>query len=151
MARQGQGRGFVVLIADDDPDDRALAADALEMSRSTSEVRFVADGEELLDYLRHEGPYEEGVVPRPDLILLDLNMPKRSGTEALAEIKRNESLRTIPVVVLSTSRRGDDISASYQLGAASYITKPSTFSDLVSTMGAFDRYWFDLVDLPQRG
>lgn len=151
MSEQARARKFVVLIADDDPDDRALAADALEMSRSSSEVRFVADGEELLDYLRHEGPYEDGTVPRPDLILLDLNMPRRSGTEALAELKKSESLRTIPVIVLSTSRRSDDISASYQLGAASYITKPSNFTDLVSTMGAFDRYWFDLVDLPNHG
>jgi CheY-like chemotaxis protein len=91
MSEQGRGKGYVVLIADDDPDDRALAADALEMSRSSSEVRFVADGEELLDYLRHEGPYEEESAPRPDLILLDLNMPKRSGTEALAEIRRTRA------------------------------------------------------------
>lgn len=148
MIEQGQARDFVVLIADDDPDDRALTADALELSNSSRDVHFVGDGDELLDYLRHEGRYCEGSAPRPDVILLDLNMPKRSGTEALAEIKRCATLSDIPVVVFSTSRRPDDVSASYGLGAASYIAKPSTFSELVSTMGTFDRYWFDLVDLP---
>jgi CheY-like chemotaxis protein len=138
----------VVLIADDDPDDRELTADALSASASGGEVRCVEDGQELLDYLRREGQYESDAAPRPDVILLDLNMPKRTGAEALADIKADDQLRTIPIVVLSTSSRTEDVRSSYDLGASSYVVKPSSFTGLVEAMRAFERYWFDLVDLP---
>ena len=141
-------RGPLVLIADDDPDDRELTADALTASAVSGDIRFVHDGQDLLDYLRREGPYRGDETPRPDVILLDLNMPRRTGAEALSDIKTDERLKNIPVVVFSTSRRTEDIQSSYALGAASYVIKPSTFSDLVDAMGAFKRYWFDLVDLP---
>jgi CheY-like chemotaxis protein len=140
--------GPLVLIADDDPDDRELAADALGATAGGGKIRFVHDGQDLLDYLRREGPYQREDVPRPDVILLDLNMPRRTGTEALTEIKADEDLRSIPVVVLSTSRSTDDIESSYALGAASYVVKPSTFTSLVEAMDVFKRYWFELVDLP---
>jgi CheY-like chemotaxis protein len=138
-----------ILMADDDEDDRQLAQDALRESRLHNELRCVADGEELLDYLLHRGKYvDPASSPRPALILLDLNMPRMDGREALAAIKANAELRRIPVVVLTTSKTEEDICRSYDLGASSYITKPVTFAGLVETMKALGRYWLEIVDLP---
>lgn len=139
----------VILMADDDEDDRLLARDALAESRLLNDVRFVTDGVELLDYLRRLGAYAHpDTSPRPGVILLDLNMPRMDGREALEEIKRDPELRRIPVVVMTTSNAEEDILRSYDLGAASFITKPITFEGLVTVMRGLGAYWVELVRLP---
>jgi CheY-like chemotaxis protein len=144
---------MMILMADDDEEDCELTEDALAASRLTNPIRFVGDGQELMDYLRRDGAYRDGgqPAPRPGIILLDLNMPKKDGREALAEIKADESLRRIPVVVLTTSRDEQDVLRTYDLGVNSFITKPVTFASLVEVMWAWTRYWFEIVDLPGRG
>lgn len=136
-----------LLMADDDADDRQMTKEALEESRLLNEIGFVEDGEQLMDYLRHQGRYAAGA-PRPDLILLDLNMPRKDGREALAEIKRDPALRQIPVVILTTSKAEEDIFRSYDLGVNSYVTKPVTFQGLVEVMRGLGCYWVQLVQLP---
>ena len=124
-----------ILMAEDDLDDFFLARDALEESGLLVDFRLVSDGEELMDYLLRRGKYaEEEDTPLPDLILLDLNMPRKDGREALLEIKQNNNLRWIPVVVLTTSKQEKDVSYCYQLGASSFMTKPVTFKALVELM-----------------
>jgi CheY-like chemotaxis protein len=147
---QRHGKAVTILLADDDAEDRELARDALQDSRLANEMRFVVDGQDLIDYLRRQGRYADPAVdaPRPGIILLDLNMPKKDGREALAEIKADESLRRIPVVVLTTSNDEQDVLRSYDLGVNSFITKPVTFAGLVEAMSAWSRYWFELVELP---
>ncbi|MGH9894358.1 MAG: response regulator [bacterium] len=136
-------------MADDDPDDRLLAKDALAEARVVNDLRFVSDGEELLDYLHGRGRYSApDSAPRPGLILLDLNMPKKDGREALQEIKANPELRQIPIVVLTTSKAEEDIYRSYDLGASSFIIKPVTFEGLVEVMKTLGRYWIEIVELP---
>ena len=141
---------ITILICDDDEDDRLLTKQALEATRVSNDLKFVEDGEQLLDYLYQRGPYagENGEAPRPGLILLDLNMPKMGGREALAIIKADETLLGIPVVVLTTSRLDADIAESYKLGVNSYIIKPVTFSGLVEAMSVLGRYWLEIVELP---
>jgi CheY-like chemotaxis protein len=142
-------RPIVILLADDDEEDRMLAANALEESRVVNDFRFVEDGEELLDYLYHRGRYDEpGSSPTPGLILLDLNMPRKDGREALREIKADPDLRRIPVVVLTTSKAEEDIYRTYDLGANSFITKPVSFEGLVAVMRDIGRYWIEIVELP---
>jgi two-component system, response regulator len=143
-------RPFTILLADDDEEDRELARDALQDSRLANQMKFVVDGQDLLDYLRHEGRWAEPEVdaPRPGIILLDLNMPKMDGREALAEIKADESLRRIPIVVLTTSSDEADILSSYDLGVSSFITKPVTFGALVDVMRTWTQYWFEIVQIP---
>jgi CheY-like chemotaxis protein len=144
-------RSITILMADDDEDDRVLTADALQRSRLINDLRFVVDGEDLMHYLRGQGPYAEGGIPapRPGLILLDLNMPKKDGREALGEIKTDPDLRRIPVVVLTTSRAEEDIVRTYDLGVNSFVSKPVTFEELAQAMQRLALYWFDLVELPQ--
>ena len=143
------GQPIVILVADDDADDRMLTKEALEESKVLNELRFVEDGEELMDYLKRRGKFaDDGAAPQPGLILLDLNMPKKDGREALKEIKADPELRRIPVVVMTTSRTEEDIFRSYDFGASSYITKPVTFDSLVELMKALGRYWIEFVELP---
>ena len=144
-------RSITILMADDDEDDRVLTADALKRSRLINDLRFVVDGEDLMHYLRGQGPYADGGIPapRPGLILLDLNMPKKDGREALGEIKTDPDLRRIPVVVLTTSRAEEDIVRTYDLGVNSFVSKPVTFEELALAMQHLACYWFDLVELPQ--
>lgn len=146
----GAAGPITILMADDDEDDRELARDALREARVANPLRFVVDGQDLIDYLRREGEYGRpgADAPRPGIILLDLNMPKKNGREALAEIKADEALRRIPIVVLTTSKDEQDVLTTYDLGANSFITKPVTFAGLVEVMKAWGRYWFELVDLP---
>jgi CheY-like chemotaxis protein len=148
----GNHRPLTILMADDDEDDRLLTADALKQSRLINDVRFVIDGDDLMHYLRREGAYAAGgtPAPRPGLILLDLNMPKKDGREALAEIKGDRELRGIPVVVLTTSRGEEDIVRSYDLGVNSFVSKPVSFEELASVMRTLAGYWFELVELPER-
>jgi len=143
------GDTITILMADDDPDDRLMARDALEEARLANDLRFVEDGEELMDYLRHHGKYSDRQnFPRPGLILLDLNMPKKDGREALAEIRSDPNLRQIPVVVLTTSKAEEDIYRTYDLGVNSFITKPVSFEGLVEVMRGLGKYWFEIVKLP---
>ena len=144
-------RPITILIADDVADDRMMASEALEESRLANDLRFVEDGEELLDYLYHRGRFAgEGESPRPGLILLDLNMPRMDGREALREIKGDPALRSIPVVVLTTSKAEEDIYRTYDLGANSFISKPVQFASLVDVMKQIKRYWIEIVELPGR-
>ena len=141
-------RPFTILLADDDEEDRELAREALQGSRLANEMKFVTDGQDLLDYLRHDGRWTAETAPRPGIILLDLNMPKKDGREALAEIKADPSLRRIPIVVLTTSKDEADVLATYDLGVSSFITKPVTFGGLVDVMKTWTQYWFEIVELP---
>jgi CheY-like chemotaxis protein len=144
-------RPVTILLADEDSEDRMLTSDALDENGLSHGLRWVVDGEELIDYLRRRRRYAEpGSAPRPDLILLDLNMPRKTGCEALAEIKSDPALRTIPVVVFTTSKAEEDVRRSYELGANSYVTKPATFDALVDVTGALVRYWLDIVEPPPR-
>lgn len=140
---------LTILMADDDEDDRILAQDAMKESRVLNELYFVEDGVELLAYLNGEGQYSDrDKYPMPGLILLDLNMPKKDGREALGDIKKSPALRRIPVVILTTSKAEEDMLRGYDLGAASYITKPVTFDSLVELMKALGKYWVEFVETP---
>jgi len=146
---KGRRTTVTILMADDDEDDCMLAHEALAESRLANDLHFVPDGEELMDYLYQRGKYvDPSSSPRPGLILLDLNMPKKDGREALQEIKSDPQLRHIPIVVLTTSKAEEDIYRSYDLGANSFITKPVTFSALVEVMKTIGKYWFEIVELP---
>ncbi len=140
----------LVIIAEDDPDDRLLIRDAIrEASGANVEIRFVQDGAELLDYLYNRGQYSgRNNAPTPELVLLDINMPKKTGLEVLEEIKSDSALRTIPVILLTTSRSQEHIEKSYELGGSGFVTKPSSYSDLVDLMRSIEKYWFGTVQLP---
>lgn len=141
-------KAITILIADDDPDDRLLTKEALEENRLANDLHFVEDGEELIDYLRQQGKYSTSSAPKPGLILLDLNMPKLDGREALKILKEDKELRKIPVVVLTTSEAEEDILKSYDLGVNSFITKPVTFERLVNVIRKLGDYWLGIVELP---
>lgn len=146
---QRQSKPITILLADDDPDDRLLTRDAFEESRLRNALETVEDGEELMDYLTHRGKYAgDRAKPHPSLILLDLNMPRKDGREALREIKTNPALRNIPVVVLTTSKAEEDIFRTYDLGVNSFIIKPVTFDGMVDLIRMIGKYWFELVELP---
>ncbi|MGM9508770.1 response regulator [Larkinella sp. GY13] len=135
-----------ILIADDDADDRLLIEQAFRECNLTSELHFVEDGEELMNFLYQREPYASAL--RPSLILLDLNMPRKNGIQALREIKANEQFRQIPVVVLTTSTAEEDILRTYDLGVSSYISKPFDFSTLLDITTTIKKYWIDTVSLP---
>jgi CheY-like chemotaxis protein len=140
---------ITILMADDDPDDRQMTREAFEASRLANDLRFVKDGVELMDYLRRQNSYSDPASsPRPGLILLDLNMPKKDGRQALSEIKADPNLRHIRVVVMTTSKAEEDILRTYDLGASSYVTKPVTFNALVDVINTLGRYWLEIVELP---
>lgn len=138
-----------ILMADDDPDDRLLVGDAFAEIRLENPLDFVGDGIELMDYLHRRGAYTHlAGTPLPGLVLLDLNMPRKNGREALNEIKQDEKLRKIPIVILTTSKAEEDLLASYNLGANSFIVKPVTFDKLVEVIRAVTDYWLCIVTLP---
>lgn len=137
-----------ILIADDDADDRMMLKEALEENNFSHSVHFVEDGEELLDYLHQRGKFLSEKVIRPHLIILDLNMPKIDGREALSHIKSNANLKRIPVIVLTTSRAEEDIIRTYDLGVNSFICKPVHFNELVMVAREIGKYWFSTVALP---
>lgn len=140
-----------ILVADDDPDDQLLIKEAAAEVRPGLRVDYVNDGVALLDYLRREGAFAELIdTPLPRLLLLDLNMPIKDGREALFEIKSDPTFWRLPIVILSTSNADQDIRRAYQLGANSFVTKPSSFERLVEVVRALDTYWFDVVSLPGR-
>ncbi len=143
-------KSITILMADDDEEDCFLTKEAFAEARIANELRFVGDGQELMDYLYHQGKYSDpGNSPRPGLILLDLNMPRKDGREALREIKADPDLQQIPVVVLTTSKAEEDICRTYKHGGNSFITKPVNFEGLVKMMKDLSRYWFEIVKLPQ--
>ncbi|MEP6493904.1 MAG: response regulator [bacterium] len=139
---------IAIVMADDDADDRMLARDAMRESRLGNPFFVVEDGQELMEFLKRSGRYARTDVPRPGLILLDLNMPRMDGRQALQLIKHDPELRSIPVVVLTTSKTEEDMLRSYDLGANTFITKPVTFDRLVEIMRALGLYWFDIAQLP---
>lgn len=142
---------MIILMADDDEEDRMLSKEAMAEARLSNRMDFVTDGVELMDYLHRRGVYESlANDPLPGLILLDLNMPRKDGREALKEIKADPQLKRIPLVVLTTSKAEEDIYRTYDLGVNSYITKPVTFDGLVEIMKALGRYWFEIVRLPSQ-
>ena len=144
-----KGKAITVLMADDDADDRQMTGEAFEQCRVAKDLRFVEDGAELMDYLYHRGKFADMAdSPKPGLILLDLNMPKKDGREALREIKADPRFRNIRIIVLTTSKADEDIVRSYQLGAESFITKPVTFNALVDVIKTMGRYWLEIVELP---
>jgi CheY-like chemotaxis protein len=146
---RNEGKLISILLADDDPDDRKLTQDAFSENRLVNSLDCVEDGEELMDYLHRRGKYSHlRGTALPGLILLDLNMPRKDGREALKEIKADPELRRIPIVVLTTSKAEEDIVRTYDLGVNSYVTKPVTFKSLVELVKVLGRYWFELVELP---
>jgi CheY-like chemotaxis protein len=142
--------GMTILMADDDPEDCMMTGKALEASRGINDLRYVGDGEELMDYLMRRGEYADPLTsPRPGIILLDLNMPKKDGHAVLEEIKSHPEIRRIPIVVLTTSNVEEDIELSYERGASSFITKPATYRGLVEAMKCFGEYWIEIATLPE--
>lgn len=142
-------RTFTILLADDDPDDRLMTQEALAESHLLNKLDMVEDGEQLMDYLRRKGKFSDMTdTPLPGLILLDLNMPRKDGREALKEIKADPELRRIPIVVLTTSQAEEDVFKTYDLGVNSFITKPVVFESFVELMRQLGRYWFEIVLLP---
>ena len=140
---------YTILIADDDPEDCMLVTDAAAQAGLVHQIQTVHDGEALLDYLSVCMQQDAGEAsPRPDLILLDLNMPRFDGRQALAEIKQSDTWRRIPIVVLTTSSSQNDIVYAYEMGASSFISKPITFQGWIDLMSMLDRYWFQNVMLP---
>jgi two-component system response regulator len=145
-------RPITILMADDDPDDRRLTREAFEESHLRNDLRFVEDGEELLDYLHRRGKYiDPESSPWPAILLLDLNMPRKDGREALEEIRKETRFRVIRVVIMTTSKAEEDVVRSYNLSAASYIAKPVTFERLVDVVKALGKYWLEIVELPPDG
>ena len=142
-----QSNPITILMADDDPDDRLLVKEAFEENHLLNNLETVEDGEELMDFLHRRGKYEDSQIT-PGLLLLDLNMPRKSGFEALKEIKSDEKLRRLPVVILTTSKADEDIVRSYELGVNSFIVKPVTFDSLVDLVRDLNKYWFQIVELP---
>ena len=138
-------------MADDDGEDCVLVGDALRETGRACNLNFVRNGEELFDYLRHDGEYAEGAdAPRPDLILLDLKMPRKDGRETLRDLKADPQWSDIPVIVLTTSTAHDDVEFCYQTGVNSYITKPTSFRKLVEILQSITKYWFEVAMLPPK-
>jgi CheY-like chemotaxis protein len=141
----------IILVAEDDEDDRLLLSEALLENDYIDHLYFVEDGVELMDYLYHQGEYSDAELsPRPSLIFLDLNMPRKDGRIALQEIKADPNLRQIPVIILTTSKAEEDIFKTYDLGVNSFITKPVTFQSFVEVMRSLKHYWFEVVELPNK-
>jgi CheY-like chemotaxis protein len=138
-----------ILLAEDDEDDYLLISEALKESRLANKMHWVKDGEELMDYLHRRGDFADPErSPFPGIILLDLNMPRKDGREALKEIKTDPALRKIPIIILTTSKAEEDILRSYDLGVNSFIRKPVQFEDFVEMVKVLGRYWFEIVELP---
>jgi len=139
---------MTILIADDDADDRMFLEQAMRQNGYDQGIRFVEDGEELMEYLRRQGRYDEQNAPWPNMLILDLNMPRKNGFQALAEIKDDPKLRRLPVIVMTTSSADEDIVKTYNSGVNSFVTKPFNFNRLVEMVGTLKTYWMDTVKLP---
>jgi len=144
---RGQYSGMMeILLVEDNPGDARLAAEAFKEGRVRTRLHVVQDGIEAMSFLRRQGPYE--VAPRPDLVLLDLNLPRKDGREVLAEIKQDSGLRRIPVIVLTTSQAESDVTRSYDLHANCYIVKPVDFDRFIDVVKGIEDFWCSLVKLP---
>ncbi len=142
---------ITIHMCDDDPDDQLLVSDALEEARLGNPIDFTNNGKELLQYLNREGDYAHLMdQPLPGLILLDLNMPVMDGREVLDQLKQNEKFRSIPIIVLTTSKAEADIARTYDMGVNSFIIKPVSFDSLVDMIRSVSDYWFHLVSLPKK-
>lgn len=142
-------KAIEILLVDDDPEDRMLIIDALRINHLQNKIHQLENGVELLEYLQNRGKYSDAArFPTPGIVLLDLNMPKKDGREALKELREDPRFKTLPVVVLTTSKSDLDISRTYDLGANSFITKPVSFTTLIAVMQKFCDYWFEIVELP---
>jgi len=141
-------RHKVIIIAEDDPDDRMLIREALTEANITGDLRFVNDGEALMDLLAQDDAASMTQSVKPELILLDLNMPRKDGWQVLREIKANTELCYIPVVILTTSNQQEDVQRSYELGGSGFITKPGSYGELVQALRNMHQYWFQTVRLP---
>ena len=146
MSDRGIVRPIEILLIEDSPSDADLAIEALSQGKILNNLHFVEDGVEAIKFLRKKAPYLS--VPRPDLILLDLNLPKKSGVEVLEEIKTDQKLKLIPVVILSTSAAPEDILKSYSLHANCYITKPVDFVQFTKVVRLIEEFWLVVVQLP---
>ncbi len=142
------GRPIEILLVEDSPSDTDLTIEALDEAKVRNHLSVVEDGVEALEFLRRQGKYANA--PRPDLIMLDLNLPRKDGREVLAEIKADDQLRVIPVVVLTTSRAEQDVLRAYQLNANCYITKPVDFEQFLNVVRSIESYWLLVVTLPSR-
>ncbi|MBS3804139.1 MAG: response regulator [Oleiphilaceae bacterium] len=142
---------ITILVAEDDPDDRLLIADAFSESDLTCDLQYVHDGEQLMQYLHRQAPFDnDEACPMPGLILLDLNMPLKDGREALAEIKNNPDFRRIPTVIFTTSSEYADVFESYDNGGNSFVVKPATFTGLLEVVNSLRHYWLETSELPNR-
>jgi CheY-like chemotaxis protein len=146
MTSRPAGQPIEVLLVEDDPGDVLLIREAFEYNKVHNNLNVVSDGEQALAYLRREGEHEGA--SRPDLVLLDLNLPRKDGREVLAEVKQDPELRTIPIVVLTTSEAEEDVLKSYQLHANAYVTKPVDFERFVSIVRQIDDFFVSVVRLP---
>jgi two-component system, chemotaxis family, response regulator Rcp1 len=144
--KKNEGRPIEILLVEDSPSDTDLTLEALQDFKVRNHVTVVEDGVMAMQFLRRQGPYAEA--PRPDLIMLDLNLPRKDGREVLEEIKAEDSLKTIPVVVLTTSRAEQDVLRSYQLSANCYITKPVDFNQFLEVVRTIESFWLFVVTLP---
>ncbi len=142
----GQGRAIQILLVEDSPSDTELTIEALRDGKVSNNLSVVEDGVQALQFLRREDRFAQA--PRPDLILLDLNLPRKDGREVLVELKADPNLRTIPVVVLTTSRADQDILKAYQLNANCYITKPVDFKQFIEVVRSIEHFWLTVVTLP---
>ena len=146
----GRAKQITILMADDDPDDREMTREAFEEARLANDLRFVNDGAELMDYLQRKGRFADPATsPFPGILLLDLNMPRKDGREALRDLKSDPRFRGIRVIIMTTSKAEEDIVRTYNLSAASYITKPVTFEALVEVVRMLGKYWLEIVELPE--
>ncbi len=143
-----QAKPVEILLVEDSPSDAALTKEALENGKITNNLRRVVDGVEAMEYLRRQGKFAKA--PRPDLIMLDLNLPRKDGREVLRELKSDPSLRIIPVIVLTTSRADQDILESYHLNANCYITKPVDFQQFIEVIKTIRQFWLSVVTLPPK-
>ncbi len=146
--KTNEGRPIEILLVEDSPSDTELTLEALKDFKVRNNVNVVEDGVQAMQYLRCQGPYAD--VTRPDLIMLDLNLPRKDGREVLAEIKKDEKLKMIPVVVLTTSRAEQDVLRAYQLNANCYITKPVDFQQFVHVVQSVENFWLTIVTLPPK-
>ena len=137
-----------ILLVEDSPSDAALTIEALEAGKVANKLTLVEDGVEAMDFLRRRGKYAKAT--RPDLIMLDLNLPRKDGREVLVEIKNDPDLKIIPIIVLTTSRSDKDILQSYQLNANCYITKPVDFTQFIDVVKSIEKFWLTVVTLPQK-
>jgi CheY-like chemotaxis protein len=146
MTDSTRGSPVEILLVEDNPGDVRLTREALKEGKVYSNLHWAKDGVEALEFLRHEGRFAD--VPRPDIILLDLNLPKKDGREVLSEIKNDEDLKRIPVVILTTSKAEEDVLRSYQLHANCYVTKPVDLEKFIVVVQSIDRFWLTVVTLP---